>query len=618
MIDEPDRSWRRHSQRALTALVGATALLAACSLAIEYGFKPDRLPVPERILVGLQIAAVVMFVVRALAGIVFARERLDYLRSRWLEILVIVAGLLALFVEAEVSVRPRTLYILTVQIVLGVELVYHLSWAQVLLAQRHHPARLMVGSFLVVIVIGTFLLSLPRAGTPHRMGPATSTPRHVLNCAFTAVSATCVTGLIVYDTPNEFTLFGQAVILVLMQLGGLGIMVFGTVFGLLLGRRLTLSESVMMQGTLAQEAVGRIGRVLRFVVITTFLLEAAGTVILYNMWDDSIPPGGLRWFHSAFTAVSAFCNAGFSLQSDSMVSYRGAWQLYASVMPLIVLGGLGFPVLSDLFEWVGSHLLGKRRFPTASVIAGRADTLSLHTKLVLLSTGILIVAGAGLLLFFETPSRVNPRYPADLRADRRPQPPVMAGETWPQRTLDSVFQSVTTRTAGFNSVPMTLSAMSPASHFLMMLLMFIGGSPGSTAGGAKTVTVSVILLGVVSVMRRREAVEFAGRTIPMDLVRRAGVLLILMFGLVSLTTLLLTFSESENARFQEILFEAISACGTVGLSCGITSELTAFGRFVIMAAMFVGRLGPLTLLLALAGRERPSRYGFPEEGVIIG
>lgn len=613
-----DRSWKHVSQRTLTVMLPVMALLAALSLAVEYGFEPDRLPLPLGLLIAVQIATVLLFIAKNAVSLLIAPSPSRYLRGHWLEFAVIAAGLLAIFIEAELSIRPRALYVITIQIVLVVELLFHLSLANSLLARRHHPARLMAVAFALVILIGTGLLSLPRASNPQRIGPATSTARHMLNCAFTSVSATCVTGLVVYDTATELTIFGQAVILVLMQLGGLGIMIFGTVFGMLIRRRLSLSESTMMQDVLSPETVGQVGRMVRFVIAATFIFEAIGAALLYTMWDSNVPPGWTRLFHSVFHAVSAFCNAGFSLQSDSMVAYRGAWQLYCVLMPLIVLGGLGFPVLCDLYEWAVHRLLGRRSRWVTSHIAGRAETISLHTKLVLTSSMILIVSGAALIMFFETPSRINSRHPADLRDSLKSKPPVMAGETWPQRTLDAVFQSVTTRTAGFNSAPITTSTASLPTHFLMMLLMFIGGSPSSTAGGVKTVTLTVIVLAVYSTIRRREQTEAFGRTISAEIIRRAGALLVLMFALAAVSTLLLLFSDGENARFEELMFEAVSACGTVGLSCGITDELTAFGRCVIMAAMFAGRLGPLTLLMALAGRATTSRYEFPEEGVVIG
>lgn len=616
-MDVPKTLWRDRLMQGLTALLWSTAAAAAISLAVEYGFEPERVPLPGWLLIATQLLAASFFVLRCAWGMIVAHDRVDYLKSRWLEIVVIVAAIVALLIETELSRHPRALYVVTIQAVLVVELLYHLSLANVLLARRHHPTRLVVASFVVVIVIGTVLLALPRATNPQRMGPTTSLPRHVLNCAFTAVSATCVTGLAVYDTETELTFFGQTVVLVLMQLGGLGIMVFGTFFGLLLGRRISLHESLMMKDVIGPETVGHVGRMLRFLVITTFLVEALGTVLLYTMWKD-IGPWPERLFLSVFHAVSGFCNAGFSLQSDSLVGYRGCWQIYGVMMPLIVLGGLGFPVLHDVYEWVAVRLSRRRRPRDLSLVVGRPGRLTLHSKITLLATGVLIVFGAVLLMVFETPGRHNPRYPADLRESLRPKPPIMAGESVPQRGLHAMFQSVTARTAGFNTTPTTLSALSPASHMTLMLLMFIGGSPASTAGGVKTVTFALVVLGVVATIRRREEVEFAGRTIPAELVRRAGAMMLLMFALISVTALLLTFSDGENARFLELLFESVSACGTVGLTCGITPELTAFGKCVIMLAMFAGRLGPLTILIALAGRPPARRIRYPEEGVVIG
>ncbi len=616
-MDVPKSLWRDRLMQGLTALLWITAVAAAASLAVEYGFEPERVPLPGWLLIATQVLAVSLFVARCAWGLVVAADRVTYLKSRWLEIGVIALGLVALLIESEWGDRPRALYVITIQVVLVAELLYHLSLANVLLARRHHPTRLMIASFLLVILIGTALLALPRATRPQRIGPTTSLPRHVLNCAFTAVSATCVTGLIVYDTETELTLFGKAVVLVLMQLGGLGIMVFGTFFGLLLGRRISLHESLMMKDVIAPEAVGHVGRMLRFIVIATFTFEAAGAVLLYGMWAE-VEPWHLRAFTSVFHAVSGFCNAGFSLQSDSLVAYRGCWQVYGVMMPLIVLGGLGFPVLHDIYEWIAVRLSRKGRGRDLGLVAGRPGRLTVHSKITLLATGVLIIFGAVLLMIFETPGRHNARYPADLRASLRPRPPIMAGETSPQRGLHAVFQSVTARTAGFNTTPTTISALSPASHMSLMLLMFIGGSPASTAGGVKTVTFALVLLGAVATIRRREEVEFAGRTIPAELVRRAGALMLLMFALIAVTALLLTFSDGENARFLELMFESVSACGTVGLSCGVAPELTAFGKGVIMLAMFAGRLGPLTILIALAGRPASRRVHYPEEGVVIG
>jgi trk system potassium uptake protein TrkH len=618
MNDEAGRSWLRSVRQFLTVLVAVMVALGTVSLAIQYGFEPARYPFSEGMLIAVQAAAVVLFILRGLTGLILSPLRTQFIRSRWLESIAVAIGLAALAIDWATDLRVSTVSIVAVQVVLVVELLVYLSWANALLIRRGHPARLMVASFAAAILIGGALLSLPKASKPLRIRAATSVPRHVLNCYFTAVSATCVTGLIVYDTPKEFTLFGQLIILAMIQAGGLGIIIFGTLFALLIGQQLSLGGSVAMQDMLSGPNVGQIGRMVRFVVLVTLLIEGIGAAVLYPMWDPTITSQWQRLFLSVFHAVSAFCNAGFTLQSDNMVGYKGAWQLYGSIMPLIILGGLGFPVLRDVYEWLGAKLIPRYRNRPTQGIAGRTDKLNLHTKLALAMTAILIVGGAAILLLFETPSRLNPRYPSDLSAGLRPKAPVMAGEPLPQRILDGLFQSVTTRTAGFNTIPTTLSAMSPASLFVMMILMFIGGSPASTAGGIKTVTMAVILLAVRATIRRRDEVEVFGRTISALQIRHAATVLILMLGMVAVSTLLLAFSESEHAGFLELLFEEVSGLCTVGLSCGVTPELTAFGKCVIMANMFIGRLGPLTLLVAMAGRRRTSRYGYAEEGVIIG
>jgi len=618
MSDLPARTSQQPIQRLLNLLVLLVAALAVASLLVEYGFEPDQQPLTPGVLLGVQITALVLFVVRSLVGLLALPFRRDYLRSRWLEPTSLAVGLTVLIIGWRAGAKVSTLAVIIVQGLVVVEFLLYLTWTNALLLRQYHPARLMVASFAGVILIGGVLLSLPKASKPQRIGPSTSLPRHVLNCYFTAVSATCVTGLTVYDTPKEFTLFGQVVILSLIQLGGLGIIVFGTVLALLIGQQLSLGGSAAIQDMLSGPNIGHIARMVRFVVVVTFVIEGIGAAILYSMWDPAVTSPSRRVYLSVFHAVSAFCNAGFSLQSDSMIRYKGAWQLYGSMMMLIIVGGLGFPVLRDLYEWVGAKFLPMYRSRPALGVAGRTDRLNLHTKLALTTTGSLILAGAVLLFLFETPSRFNPRYPRELSSHLQPKPPTMAGEPLPQRILDAVFQSVTTRTAGFHSIPTTLAAMSPASLFGMTVLMFIGGSPASTAGGVKTVTIAVIALAIRATIRRREEVEAFGRTISARQVRQAAAVPILMLSMVTGSVMLLAFTESEHANFLELLFEEVSALCTVGLSCGITPELTAFGKVVIMINMFVGRLGPLTLLVAMAGRLRTSRYGYAQENVTIG
>ncbi len=618
--------------RGLNRAVAVFATLAVVSLALEYGFHDDGRPLPIWLLDAVQWSCVLAFVLAQAAEIATAVRPLAAVRAGAANIAIIVLGALLLLVQYEVTHQPLlktgTIYVATLQVLIVARLGLQFVKFNIALSQsRLHPARIMVVSFAIVIVAGTLLLVLPKA--THGPGVYTDTPaqvaRHWLKCLFTATSATCVTGLVTYDTSRDFTLFGQAVILVLIQLGGLGIMIFGTVFGLLLGRQLSLRESQVLQDALSHETLGTVARTVKFVCIATLVIESFGAVALYRMWDTSIESVGLRWFYSVFHAVSAFCNAGFALQRDSLVSYRGEWQVYGIIMPLIVFGGLGFPVLQNLWAIAVARVRRLVR-AVADRRAGRVVSsgptvagLTLHSKLVLSATAVLIIVPAVLLYLFETPTRFTSRYevtPENQVVFPDTKPTWLSGMPAGERALAALFQSVTTRTAGFNTVELHEGAVSTTTHFLMCVLMFVGGAPGSTAGGVKVVTMTVLLLGVVATLRGRPRVEAFSRTLAFPFLRRAAALVIVMGVAVSGFVLLLCYTEPGSLR--EVLFETVSACGTVGLSAGLTPRLTDLGQGIIILAMFAGRLGPLTLLIALAGRERSARYEYPEEPVIIG
>lgn len=605
--------WRDHLKRWLQVMVVVAAAAAVVSLAIERGFhEPHRL-IRQQVLHAVQATAVGLFVVWRFVGLWLAPDRRRYMQSHWLDFALIAVGAAVLLVAFELFLAAGTVYVATIQVFLGIQLIvelirFHVTFS----ASALPPARLLVLGFLLLIVAGALLLMLPKATTFDHIY-SRHPFLHSLNCLFTATSATCVTGLIVYDTQTDFTLFGQVVILAMMQLGGLGIMIFGSVFGVLLGRQLTIRQSMVMQDALAQQTLGEIGRMVKFILTTTLTIEAIGAVALYWMWSQDLGAGQHRWFHAVFHSVSAFCNAGFSLQPDSLVRYRGAWQVYGAIMPLIIIGGLGFPVLHELWQrttgWLGAGRAGGAKMSPANPdLPARRRHLSLHSKLVLISSTVLILAGAVLLFVGESRSV---RASSDGRRTDQ-----MASMPTGQRALSALFQSVTARTAGFNTVSLEPGTLSPGSHFLLCLLMFVGGSPGSTAGGIKTVTVVVMMLAVTATLRRRENIEVFGRTILAQMVRRAAAIITLGLALVSAAVLLLCYSES--ASLLEVLFEAVSAFGTVGLSTGLTPHLTALGRCVIIALMFAGRIGPLTLLVALAGRERTARYEYPAELVIMG
>ncbi len=450
------------------------------------------------------------------------------------------------------------------------------------------PTRILLISFLTIIITGALLLMLPAA---HRGKELSFT-----DAVFTATSATCVTGLIVQDTGGDFTRLGQSVILVLIQVGGLGIMIFGSLFALLLGSRLTLKETVAMRDIMHEQSPGRIGRIVVFICLFTFTLEILGAIGLYGMWQTDAQRGG-QIYKSIFHAVSAFCNAGFSLQKDNLESYRACARVYLIVAPLIIIGGFGFPVLENLWALL-LDFLRKRKTQVTNEI--KTVRLSLHSKIVLSTSLILLSSGFVMLLVLEW-----------IRPD------VSSKDFTGFACLDALFNSVTARTAGFDTV--CTKDLSAASKLVLIFLMSIGGSPSSTAGGIKTVTLAVMVLAIIATIKRRQEVQIFRRTIPVMIVRRAATMILLYGLLLWMLTLMLTITEhSLGVDMLDLLFEVASALGTVGLSTGVTGHLTVGGKWVIILAMFVGRLGPLSLLAALTFNARPVHYEYPAEPLVVG
>ncbi|MBN2375507.1 MAG: hypothetical protein JXD22_03845 [Sedimentisphaerales bacterium] len=455
------------------------------------------------------------------------------------------------------------------------------------LARGGSPTRVLLISFATIIFVGAILLMLPAA---HRGEGLSFT-----DAMFTSTSATCVTGLVVQDTGGDFTRLGQSVILALIQAGGLGIMIFGALFALLLGSRLSLRESVAMRDIMNEHSPGRVGRVVLFICCFAVVIELIGAVGLYGIWQEDGQRGG-QLFQSVFHSVSAFCNAGFALRPDNLESYRGHLAIYGVICPLIILGGLGFSVLENLWMMV----LDWRRRKKSGRRGGSKFRLTLHSRIVLVTTGLLLIGGWVGLVVLEL-----------IRPDHVSQSGTGAV------ILDGLFNSVTARTAGFNTAP--IENLSAGSKLMLIFLMTVGGSPGSTAGGIKTVTLAVMVLLVYATIKRREQLQVFGRTIPVMIARRAATIM-LLYGLVLwLGTLLLTITEHSLGRdMLDLLFEVASALGTVGLSTGVTEHLTEPGKWVIIVAMFVGRLGPLSLLAALTFNSQPGRYDYPKEPLVVG
>ena len=579
-------------------LIGANALAAAvvvASFVLLFGFPEPLLQ--AWFLYTVQVVLLSIFVAEKVIRMFNAASKSEFLRANWFEIpLLLLLGITVIGAGRWYApTKPEAAEVrhFAVGLYLVVQVIAKLCRTSIdMAASGKNPTRTLIASFLVLIFSGAGLLMLPAASAEGKESLS------FVDALFTATSGTCVTGLIVKDTGRDFSMMGQMVILVLIQLGGLGIVVFGAVFALLLGQAFSLRESVAMQDLLSARTVSRIGNMIAFIFVSTILIEAVGALSLLGMWTGDVHN---KWFCSIFHAISAFCNAGFSLFSNSFVDYNRYWQVFLVICPLIVLGGLGFSVLYDLVNIAADRIkrFFKKRFYKQYRLSMEAPKrMRLQTKIVLSVSAALIVLGGLAILLFE-------RYASG------------PGSQTENTITNALFQSITARTAGFNTVD--ISVLSPSSKFILILLMFVGGSPGSTAGGIKTVTLAVIVMTTIAALRKRREVELFRRSVRVVVVGRAVTVTLLFVAVLFSGTLALSITENSNCfTMSDIMFEAASALGTVGLTTGITSLLTTGGKLIIIAMMLIGRLGPLTLLAALTFNLKPVRYNYPQEAVIVG
>ena len=491
-------------------------------------------------------------------------------------------------------------------------LVMELWRLQVGLSRRfHRPGILLPLSFLLMAGVGALLLKIPVAVPPgQQIG--------WVDALFTATSAVCVTGLIVRDTATQFTPFGQVVIGLLIQLGGLGIMVFGSVLAMALGTRLSLRENLSLKAMLHDLPLRKVTSYVRFVVVATLGIELLGAAVMAPLWHGDLSwdqRAGLSVFHS----ISAFCNAGFALQSDNLEAYRYSPLVYCVAAPLIVIGGLGFPVLDNLLQAAQARLARWRRlrrdgFSFTGALNQRPAKLTLHTKVVLTTTAVLYLYGVAALIAAQVKPHLNAYFQQGVTANSTaPSPLTLRG--FGAIVADAGFTSITARTAGFNTIP--IEDIEPAGRFAVMTLMIIGASPGGTGGGMKTAAAALLVLTVVATLRRRPATEVFSRRVREEVVRKAATVAAAFFGLIVVCTGLLCLSEPYP--FEKILFEAISAASTTGLSLGITGDLTTFGKVVVIATMFAGRVGPLAMIGAMIFIHRPrASFTYPNETVVLG
>lgn len=437
------------------------------------------------------------------------------------------------------------------------------------------PTQVLALGFAAIILIGTLLLMLPVAT---KSGERTD----FLTALFTATSATCVTGLVVVDTKTYWSVFGQIVIMLLIQVGGLGIMTMSTLFALILDRKITFKERLVMQEAFNTNSLGGIVKFAKYILMVSFLFESIGAIILTLRF---LPQMGLKKavYYGLFHSISAFNNAGFDLMGNfrSLTGYVSDWVVNLVIMGLIIFGGLGFYVLLDIYE--------HRHF----------NKFTLHSKIVITITLFLITIGTLLIFLFEynNPKTLKPL-------------------DFPTKILAALFQAVTPRTAGFNTL--SLSDMTIASKFLTIILMFIGASPAGTGGGIKTTTFAVILYTVLSVIKGEEETVLYKRTISRNIVYKAVAISFISVFIIFSVTMVLSITETSN--FLTVLYETTSAFGTVGLSLGLTPELSTVGKIIIIFTMYTGRVGPLTLALALAKRQRRPKpiIKYAEEKIMVG
>lgn len=454
------------------------------------------------------------------------------------------------------------------------------------------PPQVITISFAVLVLTGALLLNLPAAS---KNGESVG----FINALFTATSASCVTGLVVVNTALHWTVFGKIVILGLIQIGAFGFITLLVFTMVLLHRQISLKDRLLVQTSFNQNTPGGMVRLIKKVIITTFSIEAAGALLLTGAFYCSSPgmPLFKAFYNGVFHSVSAFCNAGFDIiGTESLTPYRGNTFINLIIMALIVAGGLGFTVWGDLFRVA----VPKRKVS----LRKRFIHLSLHTKIALTVTVVLIAVGTALFMLFEWNN-----------------PNTLGGLSGYDKSLASLFQSVTLRTAGYNTI--SQGGLTDISKVFSCILMIIGGSPAGTAGGMKTVTIGVIIISSLSVLKGKRRIEAFGRSLSLHVLQKALTVSCMILLVVFFSATLLYFTEQNGGyshTFLDLLFETCSAVGTVGVTTGITPDLTFYGKLIMTVCMFLGRLSPVTVAVSLniklhAGKDTAA---YLEEPVIIG
>jgi len=453
-----------------------------------------------------------------------------------------------------------------------------------------NPAQLFISSFLLIILAGTALLMLPRA---------TYEGISLLDALFTSTSAVCVTGLIVVDTGSYFTLFGQTIILMLMQIGGLGIMTFASYFSYFFRGQTSYQSQLMLKDATNSDKIGEVFSVLKKILFITFIVELLGTIFIYFSLNNSeITHIGHRLFFSIFHAVSGFCNAGFSTLENSLYEpdFRFNYPLHLIIASLFILGGIGFPIVLNIYKYIKYNITNlylkvrnEKKLPYSPWV------INLNTRIVMVTTFVLLSVGT---IGFYASEYNN----------------TLAEHNWFGKIVTAFFGAATPRTAGFNSVD--TSALNFSTIMLMFLLMWIGASPASTGGGIKTSTIAVATLNFFSLAKGKDRIEVYRREISEASVRRAFAIISLSLMVIGISIFLIATFDQDKTLLS-IAFESFSAYSTVGLSTGITADLSSYSKVVIIFTMFIGRVSMLTLLIAMLRRVKHLRYRYPSDEILI-
>ncbi|WP_339793099.1 potassium transporter TrkG [uncultured Imperialibacter sp.] len=453
-----------------------------------------------------------------------------------------------------------------------------------------NPANLFIFSFALIVLIGCGLLMLPNA-TYEGIG--------FVDALFTSTSAVCVTGLIVVDTGSYFTTFGQVVILGLIQVGGIGILTFTSFFGLFFRGGFSIQNQLFLKDVTNTNRLAEVTGIVKTIIAFTLLVELVGGIAIFTQLNKAVLPGFVdRVLFAGFHSVSAFCNAGFSTLSNSLydLNYRFNYSLHLVIAFLFIFGGLGFPIVFNFVNYmresartIGARLVKRR------IVYRLPIRINLHTRIVLITTALLIVPGTLLFYFFEYDN-------------------TLAEHNEFGKWVTAFFGAVTPRTAGFNTVDN--AALKLHTIMIVLLLMWIGASPGSTGGGIKTTTIFLATLNFLSLARSKDRVEFGKREISNKSIRRAFAIISLSLIFIGLATFMITMLDPE-LPFIQVAFECFSAYSTVGLSMGITSSLSTGSRLVMILMMFIGRVGALTLLVGMLRRVHTLRYRYPNEELVI-